>query len=140
MHLSRYGQGSAKPRPVRRTVLGITAALAGAGVVVGGIASGTIPVFAQDAAPQTVETPFGRAPLSFADIIDKVKPSVVSISVVAGGAKVASKGGNKLPEGFPDVPEDSPFYEFFKNLPKEFRNMPQQRPTQSSGLRLRHHA
>ena len=75
-----------------------------------------------------VETPFGRAPLCFADIIEKVKPSVVSISVVnGGGAKVASKEGgpgNKMPEGFPDIPEDSPFYEFFKNLPKEFKNMP----------------
>ncbi len=41
---------------------------------------------------------------------------------------------NGLPEGFPDIPEDSPFYEFFKNLPKEFRNQPQQqRPTQAQG-------
>ena len=134
MQSTRYGQGSASPGPVRRPILGITAALAGAGVLALGAASGTIPVWAQDAA-QTVETPFGRAPLSFADVIDKVKPSVVSISVVAGGgAKVASKGGNKLPEGFPDVPEDSPFYEFFKNLPKEFKNMPQrQQPTQAQG-------
>ena len=83
----------------------------------------------------SVETPFGRAPLSFADVIEKVKPSVVSISVVAGGGKTAGKTGkNGLPEGFPDIPEDSPFYDFFKNLPKEFRNAPQQqRPTQAQG-------
>src|SRR5690606_33896708 len=66
-----------------------------------------------------------------ADVIEKVKPSVVSISVVAGGK--SDKNAKGLPEGFPDIPEDSPFYEFFKNLPKEFRNMPQQRPTQAQG-------
>jgi serine protease Do len=134
MQSSRNGQGSANPGPLRRPVLGITAALAGAGVLALGLAGDNVKVFAQDAA-QTVETPFGRAPLSFADVIEKVKPSVVSISVVAGGGKVASKGGNnKMPEGFPDVPEDSPFYEFFKNLPKEFKNMPQrQQPTQAQG-------
>jgi serine protease Do len=106
------------------------AALASAGILMGGIA--LKPAFAQLApdAP-SVETPFGRAPLSFADIIDKVKPSVVSISVVAGGK--SDKNAKGLPEGFPDIPEDSPFYDFFKNLPKEFRNMPQQRPTQAQG-------
>ncbi|MGE3229725.1 MAG: Do family serine endopeptidase [Hyphomicrobium sp.] len=106
------------------------AALATAGILAGGLA--LKPAFAQLApdAP-SVETPFGRAPLSFADIIEKVKPSVVSISVVAGGK--SDKNAKGLPEGFPDIPEDSPFYEFFKNLPKEFKNMPQQRPTQAQG-------
>ncbi|WP_295559263.1 Do family serine endopeptidase [uncultured Hyphomicrobium sp.] len=107
------------------------AALASAGILMGGLA--IKPAFAQLApdAP-SVETPFGRAPLSFADIIEKVKPSVVSISVVAGGK--SDKNAKGLPEGFPDIPEDSPFYDFFKNLPKEFRNMPQQqRPTQAQG-------
>ncbi len=108
-------------------------------IVSAAILSGTLavtPSYAQLApdAP-SVETPFGRAPLSFADVIEKVKPSVVSISVVAGGNKTAGKTGkNGLPEGFPDIPEDSPFYDFFKNLPKEFRNQPQQqRPTQAQG-------
>jgi serine protease Do len=94
--------------------------------------SGAVPSLAQlkpDAAG--METPFGRAPLSFADIIDKVKPAVVSISVVNGGKKLVSKGGR----GFemPDIPEGSPFYDFFKNLPKEFRGMPQQQPMEGQG-------
>ena len=38
----------------------------------------------------SVQTPFGRAPLSFADIVDRVKPAVVSIQVSNGGAKVAA--------------------------------------------------
>jgi serine protease Do len=106
------------------------AALAAAGILTGGLA--VKPALAQLApdAP-SVETPFGRAPLSFADVIEKVKPSVVSISVVAGGK--GDKNAKGLPEGFPDIPEDSPFYDFFKNLPKEFRNMPQQRPMQAQG-------
>lgn len=117
--------------PGRRMAHATVVALASAGILMGGLA--TKPAFAQLApdAP-SVETPFGRAPLSFADIIEKVKPSVVSISVVAGGK--SDKNAKGLPEGFPDIPEDSPFYEFFKNLPKEFRNMPQQqRPTQAQG-------
>ncbi|MFA5951321.1 MAG: Do family serine endopeptidase [Hyphomicrobium sp.] len=138
---SRTAQGSANPGPssLRRALLGSAAAVAaGCGILAAGIGASTSPVFAQ-LAPATpapsVETPFGRAPLSFADIVDKVKPSVVSISVVSGGKSVVSKsGGGRMPEGLPEVPEDSPFYEFFKNLPKEFRNMPQQqRPTQAQG-------
>ncbi len=134
-------QGPATPGPIGRQSrlarFGIAAAAAG--LVAVGVGASFTPVFAQlKTGEPSVETPFGRAPLSFADIIEKVKPSVVSISVVnGGGAKVASKEGgpgNKMPEGFPDIPEDSPFYEFFKNLPKEFKKFPQQeRPTQAQG-------
>lgn len=116
----------------RRFAQATVSALAAAAILSGGLTA--TPAHAQLAPDaQTVETPFGRAPLSFADVIEKVKPSVVSISVVAGSKNVA-RGGKGLPEGFPDIPEDSPFYDFFKNLPKEFRNMPQQqRPTQAQG-------
>jgi serine protease Do len=122
--------GSHKNGAGRRMAHATVGALASMGVLMGSLA--TTPALAQLApdAP-SVETPFGRAPLSFADIIEKVKPSVVSISVVAGGK--GAKGSKGLPEGMPDIPEDSPFYEFFKNLPKEFRNFPQQRPTQAQG-------
>lgn len=142
--------GSANPGParLRRSArqLGIAGAAVGLGLLAAGSLNGFDRAIAQlkpDAAG--VETPFGRAPLSFADIIEKVKPSVVSISVVSGSnSKVASKGDGKgegrggeggrgLPEGFPDVPEDSPFYEFFKNLPKDFKGPQQQRPQQAQG-------
>ena len=133
------GPANSAPAHNRRKVATrVLAAVAAAGLLAAVAGAGIGPVLAQLKPDQgTVETPFGRAPLSFADIIDKVKPAVVSISVVnGGGAKVASKegGGNHLPEGFPDIPEDSPFYEFFKNLPKEFKGMPQQeRPSQAQG-------
>src|SRR5262245_41997758 len=70
----------------------------------------------------SVQTPFGRAPLSFSDIVDRVKPAVVSIHVTNGGAKVAQKG--TAPRGkdlLPDLPDDYPLSEFLKRLPPEFR-------------------
>ena len=109
-------------------------AFATAGVLGFGFAGQQSPVFAEVKAGATVETPFGRAPLSFADLVDKVKPSVVSVSVVndGGGAKMADKGGgpgqgggpggNKGGKNFtiPELPEDHPLHDFFKNLPKDF--------------------
>ncbi len=76
----------------------------------------------------------GRAPSTFADIVDRVKGSVVSVHVVGGGGpKVAQlpvpnqKGapprGRGAPDqqpfsGIPGLPEDHPLNEFFKNLPR----------------------
>lgn len=86
-------------------------------------------VRADTPAAQTIETPMGRAPLSFADLVERVKPSVVSVSVVndGGASKLAenSKGdkGDKKGGGnfnLPDLPPDHPLHDFFKRLPKEF--------------------
>jgi serine protease Do len=132
-------QGAAIPGPdasgrtFRRLGAGAAIAVLGFGALTFGQSG--MPAFAQlTNDSQTVETPFGRAPLTFADIIQKVKPSVVSISVV-NEVKTVSRGRRKgLPEGFPDIPEDSPFYEFFKKLPKEFKNAPRRkRPSQAQG-------
>jgi serine protease Do len=81
----------------------------------------------------------GRAPASFSDIVDRVKPAVVSIQVSGRGApKLAQKGTpspKKGPDLFPDLPDDHPLNEFFKNLPKEWRGLPSPnpRPTQAQG-------
>jgi len=93
---------------------------------------------AQRAEPPTVATPFGRAPYSFADIIEKVKPAVVSIHVVAGGGpRIASRGGRGR-DPLPELPDDHPLKEFFKHLPKEFGgavpNMPRRAQAQGSGF------
>ena len=68
-------------------------ALAASAALGFGVLSPTHPVSAEPAAGQTLETPAGRAPLSFADVVDKVKPSVVSVSVVndGGASKVAER-------------------------------------------------
>jgi serine protease Do len=68
---------------------------------------------------QTIETPYGRAPLSFADLVAKVSPAVVSINV-KGDVKVAENEG-EIP-GMPDLPPDNPLYDFFKQFRK---GMPQ---------------
>ena len=79
---------------------------------------------------QLASSTMSRAPLSFADIVDRVKGSVVSIHVVGGGApKVAQlpapnpkstpRGRQAQPfSGIPGLPEDHPLNEFFKNLPR----------------------
>jgi serine protease Do len=64
----------------------------------------------------------------FADIVDKVKPSVVSIFVTGGGNKSAAagqkgpapRGGGRggLPDSIPGLPDDHPLNELFKNLPR----------------------
>lgn len=65
---------------------------------------------------------------SFGDLVVRVKPSVVSISVTNGGDKVADlrKGGKgpgpkgapgNIP-GLPDLPPDHPLNDFFKNFPR----------------------
>src|SRR4030095_9039998 len=81
----------------------------------------------------SVQTPFGRAPLSFSDIVDRVKPAVVSIHVTNGGAKVAQKGTAPRGKGLlPDWPDDHPLSESSKRLPPEFRGQPGPAPGRPS--------
>ena len=75
--------------------------LATAGALGLALMTTAMPAYAQFKSDNTVQTPFGRAPLSFADIVDRVKPSVVSIFVSGGGApKVAQNQapGQKGPQ------------------------------------------
>jgi serine protease Do len=119
------------PRRVRSGYV-IASAVLGAGLLGTALLAPSSPTLAQLKSTDTVQTPFGRAPLTFADIVDRVKPAVVSVQVTSG-AKVAQKGRSPR-NSFPDLPEDHPFNEFFKNLPKEFRGNPQMpRPTQAQG-------
>jgi serine protease Do len=76
---------------------------------------------AQRAEPPSAVNSLGRAPFTFADIIEKVKPAVVSIHVASGGGPhVASRSGRSNRDPWPELPDDHPLKEFFKNLPKEF--------------------
>ena len=76
---------------------------------------------------QTVQTPLGRAPVSFADLVAKVSPAVVSINV-KGDVKVADND-SPIP-GMPDLPEDNPLYDFFKQFRKGMPQAPT-KPTPS---------
>jgi serine protease Do len=110
-------------------------AVVGAGLVGIGIAEHAGPAVAQFKPGTPAET------LSFADIVDRVKPAVVSISTT-NEVKVADrKGGPGGPggrpfEGIPGLPDDHPLNEFFKNMPQGpggGGNPMQQRPRQAAG-------
>jgi serine protease Do len=94
-----------------------------------GLALGnSVPFAAAETATQpTIETPYGRAPLSFADLVAKVSPAVVSINV-KGDVKVADND-MQIP-GMPDLPEDNPLYDFFKQFRKGMPQAPT-KPTPS---------
>jgi serine protease Do len=99
-----------------------------------------LPLLTAGAAHAQFAANTGRAPASFADIVDRVKPSVVSIFVSGGGSpRVAQnapaqpgtppgqrpqaptpRGGGGSPGGsvIPGLPEDHPLNEFFKNFPR----------------------
>jgi serine protease Do len=143
MQLNTPNHDAARLRTRRLAYASALAGVALAGVVGLGLPRSAVLAQKADAA---IQMP-GRAPLSFADIVERVKPAVVSISVTNGGPKIAQgpqtppapKGGS--PKGFnpkdflPDLPDDHPFNEFFKNLPKEWGRggQPNMRPSLAQG-------
>jgi serine protease Do len=94
--------------------------LAAAGLVGLGLVAGSVPAVAQFQSNNSVQTPFGRAPLSFADIVDRVKPSVVSIHVTGGGKRVAQNAPNQNPgQRGPQTPRNAP--QMPQGTPEELR-------------------
>jgi serine protease Do len=63
-----------------------------------------------------IQTPMGRAPLTFADIVDRVKGSVVSVYITGKGDSDAET--SNAPDSFPDLPPDHPLNQFFKKFKK----------------------
>lgn len=121
---------AAKESPRLRTLIRKPALLAAAALIAGGALGLTldnsVPVAVAEPAQvkQTIETPFGRAPLSFSDLVAKVSPAVVSINV-KGDVKVAD---NNMPiPGMPDLPEDNPLHDFFKQFRKGMPTPPSKR-------------
>ena len=111
----------------RKRVLLAAAALIAAGAVGATLGNG-VP-FAVAEPQQTIQMPQGNAPISFADLVQKVSPAVVSINV-KGENKVAENDDMPIP-GMPDIPEDSPLYDFFKQFKKGMPNSGPQRPAPS---------
>lgn len=69
------------------------------------------------AASDGVTMPFG-APSSFADLVEKARPAVVSIRVKNGSKP--KKSSRSTPEfNMPDLPDGHPLNEFFKNFRKD---------------------
>jgi serine protease Do len=119
----------------RHKFLGKSAALAVAGLIaaagLGLTLQPSLPfAVAETATPQqaqTVQTPYGQAPLSFADLVESVKGAVVSINV-RNGRTARGPGGPgrefQMP-GIPNLPEDHPLHEFFKRFGEGAPNQPQ---------------
>src|SRR5437868_11292684 len=111
--MSQSASPAQKPRSVlsaRRLVLMASAAVIGAGVLFSGAEYVTKPNAAFLTSPaysQTVQRPVG-----FADIVEKVKPAVISVRVkVDGGARSMSFDGGDSP-----FPPGSPMERFFKRF------------------------
>ena len=108
-----WDHGSASRGPTKRRAGGKVTVALGASLLALGLLAPAAPAMAQLRADSPgVQTPMGRAPLSFADIVERVKPAVVSISVT-GSSKVArnQKGGGGSP--LPELPDVHPLNEFF---------------------------
>lgn len=131
-------EGEAKSGPTKSTGRDLrrlaAAAVVGAGLLGIGLADHSAPAVAQFKPGTPAET------LSFADIVEHVKPAVVSVSTT-NEVKVADRGprggagpGGRPFEGIPGLPEDHPLNEFFKNLPNNGGGGPApQRPRQAAG-------
>lgn len=99
-------------------------ALAAAGILGAGILAGVLAPHANIALAetQTVQTPFGRAPLSFADIVKKVAPAVVAVHVKNGGKKEQTSRNFEF-RGMPDIPDER-LREFFKRFMPDMPDTP----------------
>ena len=114
-------QGSNRPRvlPARRLILLATtiASLGAAALVVApdlNLSGGYPAAVAQNLSEQARKL---QAPVGFADIVEKVKPAVISVRVkVDGGSQTSALGSNDVPPGLreffrrfgmPDVPNGS---------------------------------
>lgn len=81
--------------------------------------------------------PYANAPASFADLVDQVRPSVVSVFVKGKVETVKNTPGNKFPQRKEgpqfdqrQLPDDFPFKDFFN---KRFAQPKQQAPKNAQG-------
>jgi serine protease Do len=122
--VAKSGPGFFAVRNLRRLA---AVSVLGGGLLVLALANGPVPAIAQ----LKPGVPAGTN--SFADIVERVKPAVVSISTTNEVPRVADRkrGGPRGFEGFPGLPDDHPLNELFKNLPNG--SPAQQRPRQAAG-------
>jgi len=105
----------------RTRVLGglLVAALLG-GTALTGLTASSFPFV--DAKAETV---LNHAPAEgFADLVEKVMPSVISVEVKFSNVANLSEDGQARIPGLDELPQNSPFRRFFEQFP-DFRNSPQ---------------
>jgi serine protease Do len=115
-------QRSSMGRDLRRLA---AVAVLGVGLLGIGVAERPAPAIAQ------LKPGVPASTLSFADIVERVKPAVVSIQTT-NEVKVADRGTRRPFQGIPGLPEDHPLNELFKNLPNGGGPL-RQRPRQAAG-------
>ena len=101
----------------RTRLLAAVASVAIAGAIgVGAVTTGTVPVLADAVRVDAPQVP------SFADVVEKVTPAVVSVRVQEKVQPASDNGGDlyqfQSPPGFDDLPDDHPLKKFFR----EFRD------------------
>jgi serine protease Do len=111
---------------LRAALLGAVALAA-----LGGVAFETS-VAPVDAAATGAQAPAG--PASFADVVDRVKPAVVSVKVKLNDADQVDDEDQDAVPGLPDVPKNSPFYHFFRHF-----GMPDNNNNNEGDRAPRHH-
>jgi len=121
--VAKTGPAKSRGRDLRRLA---TVAVLGIGLLAIGLADRPAPAIAQLNSSVPAET------MSFANIVERVKPAVVSISATNEMPKVADNKGDRKFRGIPGLPEDHPLNELFKNLPNGGIPM-QRRPRQAAG-------
>ncbi len=97
----------------RAALLGAVALAALGGVAV---ETSVAPVSAAATSAQTPALQAPAGPASFADVVDRVTPAVVSVKVKLSDAdQVDDEDSDGIP-GMPDIPKNSPFYRFFRHF------------------------
>ncbi|GGK39248.1 trypsin-like peptidase domain-containing protein [Salinarimonas ramus] len=118
---------STRQSPIARLRGGLLAAAAFAALAgVGAYGTGMLPPAPAAADPLTLDQPLVMP--SFADVVERVRPAVVSVRVRA--QNVASRGGpaDAFGGGLPDLRPGDPLYDFFRRFgeadPRERRGGP----------------
>ena len=112
-------------RWVGASALAILAGIGGGSAFV----AATAPSSAQQGEAQILPVAEINAPAvtnapNFADLVEAVKPAVVSIVVEGGqrGGRDMQRGGRQFNFQFPDLPDDHPFRDFFEQFGDQFGN------------------
>lgn len=104
--------------PVSKTRVRLLAAVASVAIAgaigFGAVASNTLPVLADPVRVEGAQVP------SFADVVEKVSPAVVSVQVKATLQPAADNGADlnqfQAPPGFDQLPDNSPLKRFFRDF------------------------
>ena len=111
----------------RTRLLAAVASVAIAGAIgFGAVTTGTVPVLAEAVRVEAPQVP------SFADVVEKVSPAVVSVRVKAKIEPASDNGADldqfQSPPGFDNLPDDHPLKNFFREFRGDGNQMPRPAP------------